>query len=168
MIESSTTELTVHLEQRLRRLEDERDIRKMLTGMVSLVDRRAWADVVGLFTPTVQADWSALSGVPAAEVTAAELVAGWRSGLGGLTATHHLLGNEDISIDGDRAAASAHVHAAHRLATPYADDLWVVAGSYTWQLVRTEAGWRIAAARFQPIWGRGNQQVLAAAAERAS
>jgi hypothetical protein len=93
-----------------------------------LADARAWDELVEVFTATVTADWSALSGVPAAEVPAAELVDGWRAGLSGLTATQHLLGNQQIDLAGDTATATA-----------YAAPVWVVAGSYTYELTRVTA-----------------------------
>ncbi|MBM0206503.1 nuclear transport factor 2 family protein [Micromonospora sp. STR1s_5] len=133
----------------------------MTMQMATLADRRAWGELTTVFTSTVRADWSALSGVAAAAIPAADLIAGWRAGL---TATQHLLANQDVTVRGDHATAAAYVHAAHRLASTFADDVWIVASSYTYDLVRTGDGWRIAAVAFHPAWGRGNQQIMTAAA----
>ena len=160
-----TSPTLAELAARLQRLEDEADIRRLTTRMATLADARAWDRLFDVFTPTVRADWSELSGAAAADVPAADLVDSWRRGLSGLTATQHLLGNHDVTVDGDTATATAYVHAAHRLATAFADPVWVVAGSYDYRLTRTEQGWRIAAVTFHPAWGRGNQQVMAAAAQ---
>jgi hypothetical protein len=154
--------------RRLTYLEDDRDVRRMMTRMATLADQRAWDELVDVFTPTVRADWSELSGQPAAEIAAGELVAGWRAGLSGLSATQHLLGNQDVEIDGDRATAIAYVHAAHRLATTFADSVWIVAGSYRYDLQRTPDGWRISTATFHPMWGLGNQQLMTLAASGGS
>lgn len=102
-------ELIIQLQQRLQLLEDERDVRTVTMRMATLADRRAWDELVAVFTPTVRADWSALSGGPAAEIAAVDLVAGWRAGLGGLTATQHLIANQDVTIQGDHATACAYV-----------------------------------------------------------
>src|SRR5436190_1111023 len=105
---TATTEITLDgLAARLQRLEDEAAIRRVITSMATLADARAWDELVEVFTPTVTADWSALSGIPAAEVAAAELVDGWRAGLAGLTATQHLLGNQQIDLAGETARATA-------------------------------------------------------------
>lgn len=156
------------LQARLQRLEDERDVRRLTTQMATLADARRWEELAEVFTPTAHADWSALSGVPAADVPARDLVQAWHNGLSGLTCTQHLLGNQDVTVDGNQARASAYVHAAHRLASAYAGPVWVVAGSYTYDLVRTPDSWRITAVTFRPTWGWGNQQVMTAAAAAAS
>lgn len=151
------------LERRVRGLEDERAVRELVVRMGTLADARDWHALEQLFTDPVRADWSELSGVAAADVSPSELVGGWRQGLGGLEATHHLISNHEVELDGDRADARAYVHAAHRLANAYGDPLWIVAGRYEHRLVRTEAGWRIAAAGFHPSWGAGNRQIMALA-----
>ncbi len=150
------------LERRVRRLEHERAVHDLVVRMGTLADARDWAGLAGLFTDPVRADWSELSGVAAAEVSPEDLVAGWRQGLSGLDATHHLIANHEIEIDDDdrRASARAYVHAAHRLANAHGDPVWIIAGRYEHELVRTEAGWRIAVATFHPVWGAGNQQVM--------
>ncbi len=111
----------------------------------------------------VSADWSGLSGAPAAEIAATDLAASWRDGPSGLTVTQHLIGNQQVNVNGDTASASAYVHAAHRLAADYAGQVWVVAGRYDYQLIRIEARWLINAAAFKPAWGWGNQHVMDAA-----
>jgi hypothetical protein len=155
------------LERRVQRLEDAEAIRELVVRMGTLADARDWSALEQLFTDPVRADWSALSGVPAADLRPSELVAGWRQGLSGLEATHHLIANQRVALDGDAATACAYVHAAHRLADAHGDPLWVIAGQYEHRLVRTEAGWRIAAAMFRPTWGWGNQQLMVLASARA-
>jgi hypothetical protein len=157
----------IELERRVRRLEDIEAVRELVVRMGTLADARDWSALEQLFTDPVRADWSALSGVPAADVHPSELVDGWRQGLSGLEATHHLIANQQVEVDGDSAHARAYVHAAHRLANAQGDPLWVVAGHYEHRLVRLDAGWRIAAATFRPTWGWGNQQVMVLAAGRA-
>ena len=149
---------------RLQRLEDDAEIRRITTRMATLADSRAWDELVEVFSPVVTADWSELSGAPAEQIPAADLVASWRAGLSGLTATQHLLGNQHVDVDGDSATATAYVHAAHRLASGLAGQVWVVAGQYDYRLTRTENGWRINAATFHPAWGWGNQHVMTTAA----
>jgi len=155
------------LDRRLTRLEDERAVHDLVVRMGTLADARDWHALAELFTDPVRADWSGLSGVASAEVRPADLVAGWRQALSGLDATHHLIANHEIEIeaDGTRAIARAYVHAAHRLALAHGDPAWIIAGRYEHRLVRTDAGWRIAAATFHPTWGAGNQQVMKIASE---
>jgi hypothetical protein len=155
------------VERRLRRLEDERSIRDLVVRMGTLADARDWSALADLFTDPVRADWSELSGVPAADLRPTELVKGWRQALSGLDATHHLIANHEIEItaDGSRATARAYVHAAHRLANAYGDSVWIIAGRYEHRLGHTDAGWRIAAATVHPLWGAGNRQVRTLASD---
>jgi hypothetical protein len=133
--------------------------------MATLADQQAWDELAELFTPTVRADGSELSGQPAADVPAADLLDAWRAGLSGLSGPQHLLGNQDVLVDGDRATATAYVHAAHRLTTTFADSVWAAAGSHQYELQRTSSGGRVVVTGANRSIGHEVARQLAAAGD---
>ena len=64
------------------------------------------------------------------------------------TATQHLLGNYEVALDGDRAAARTAMHASH----VSADEIWVVAGTYVDRLERRGGDWRIVERALEAKW----------------
>lgn len=147
-------------------MSDERaDIIETTVRMAWLADRRDWDALVAVFTDEVEVDYSALTGVAATTTGRDNLVAGWRAGLAGLTATQHLLGNHLVTIDGDLAEVTAAFLATHLLANATGGPLWTLAGHYRYRVVRTPAGWRIAAVTMTPDWATGNQHIMSLATE---
>lgn len=74
--------------------------------------------------------------------------------------TQHLVGNHQVTVDGDTATHRAQVHAMHvKNGTPGGDQ-FIVAGYYDDKLVRTPQGWRIAFRLMQGSWTSGNPGVL--------
>jgi len=73
--------------------------------------------------------------------------------------TQHLLGNHQVTIDGDTATHRCHLQGQHvKTGTPGGDN-FIVAGFYDDRLVRTPAGWRIAHRLMQQTWTDGNPAV---------
>lgn len=156
------------LAARLAILEDERAVRSLVTRMGTLIDRGDWAACEELFHDPVYADWSAVSGVPAAKVDPADLVGGWRASLSGLETTQHLTAGHDIHISGDHATCTCYVIGTHRLANGTGGSLWIVGGRYDHELARDTDGWRITSAALTPFWASGNQHILTLGAVDAS
>lgn len=143
----------------LATLLDERAITAVLNHYARALDTRDWELLASLFTPDAVVDYSAEGG-PVCEGPAA-VVADCRADFAGLDATHHLIGNVAIAIEGDEARARCELHAwHHRVAAPHGDAL-LLAGGYEDRLVRTGAGWRIAHRALRVAFQTGSPEVKA-------
>ena len=149
-------------------VEERTAIVDVTTRMAWLADRRDWDALAGVFAEQVQLDYTSLTGGEPATLAAADIVAGWRRGLGGLDATQHLVSNHLVDIEGDRAVATAQFQATHVLANPHGDPVWTLGGRYRFGLVRGGDGWRIDAVTMTVTWATGNQQVMTLAATATS
>ena len=83
------------------------------------------------------------------------------SALTRLDASHHLVGSHVVALDGDQAAHKCYLQAQHMLRGTEGGDLWLVAGTYEDQLVRTPDGWRIKERILTRVWTEGNPNVAA-------
>ena len=84
-----------------------------------------------------------------------------RGALEPLDASHHLLGNTVVDIDGDDATSICYFQAQHVRAGTPGGDTYFIAGSYADRLVRTPQGWRIAERVQAYLWRDGNRAVVA-------
>lgn len=72
-----------------------------------------------------------------------DIVAAWRTVLPGYDYTQHVMGNHQVSIDGNAATSISTVHATHILANDQGEDFWIFIGDYEHHLVRTPQGWKV-------------------------
>ncbi|HLL82754.1 MAG TPA: nuclear transport factor 2 family protein [Longimicrobium sp.] len=147
--------------------EDRQAVADVVAHVALDADAREWAALRSRFADRVEVDYSSLTGQPAATVDADALMAGWSALLPGFDATQHLLGPVVVEVDGDRATAHTHVRATHRIAGAAGGELWVVGGRYTYGLVRTPSGWRVASTRLELAYQEGNTGLAAMAQARA-
>ncbi len=125
------------LEARLRRLEDEQEITRLVASYGPLVDAGAAEEVAALWTEDGVYDVDELYMGGRAEVHAM-VESDAHQGLiaGGCC---HFLGPAHVTVDGDRATAVCHsillVHHKERF-------LPVRVGANHWELERTSSGWR--------------------------
>jgi len=136
----------------------------VVEAVMNLVDLRQFETLETLYADRVFVDYEALSGQPAAEQAARELLASWASVLPGFDRTRHALHNVNVQVDGDAAAASADFTAEHFLGARF----WKVWGSYRFELVREGANWRIRSHALQLGGESGSREVLAVAANKAA
>jgi hypothetical protein len=139
---------------------DRADIVDVTTRMLWYTDRRDWTALAGVFADPVTLDYTSLSGGEPATLHPPEIVAAWRATLGRLDATQHLMANHLVTVDGDRATATAQFQAVHVLANPHGDPTWTLGGHYLFGLVATPTGWRIDAVTMTATWATGNQQIM--------
>jgi ketosteroid isomerase-like protein len=121
------------VEERLRRLEDLEEVRRLDAVYCRLLDDGDWPALVDLFTPDGVFD--GLSRV----VGRADLLSFFSGlGTGGLTAFWHHVSNQEVEVTGDAATVRS------LLWQPCVVDgvPHVAAGRYTDELVRTGEGWR--------------------------
>lgn len=131
----------------LEHVADVLDIQQLLSRYTFACDTKDWELLDTCFLPDAQVEYQGLPSFP-------DGYAGLRAStvriLGILRCTQHLLGNLHVTVDGDRASSVSYVQATH-----VGEDgrMFVTGGRYDDELVRTAAGWRIAARRFSRQWG---------------
>jgi hypothetical protein len=126
----------------LRALSDRLDVSDVVTRYAFALDQADWgafdsifADEVVLLAPHVKAE---------SRLARSDFVQLARDTVGGFEATHHLIPNHLVEVDGDSATCKAYAHAWHTVPTdPGVADYCLVRGFYEFGLVRTSDGWRI-------------------------
>ncbi|HLI00115.1 MAG TPA: nuclear transport factor 2 family protein [Acidimicrobiales bacterium] len=141
-------------------------ILELTANLGLLVDAREWAEIEALFTDPVVIDYTSLNGGEPQTLHPAEVVGGWQRMLDHLDATQHLIANQVIELDGDRASCGANVQGTHVLANASGGPLWTVGGRYDYKLARTADGWRITGLTLTVRWATGNQHIMTLAAEK--
>lgn len=125
-------------------LADRLAVADVLLAYGSILDDKEWDRLEGCFTPDAVA---VLAGGPRLEGAPA-IVAAIREALAGFRATHHLIANAEVVLDGDRARLRANL-----LATQLTGDgAFEVGGVYREELVRTPDGWRISSHQLDAVW----------------
>lgn len=142
-------------------MTDREQIVQLISNMGLLTDARDWNAVVALFADTVEVDYTSLNGGEPQQLPPEQLVEGWREHLERLQATHHLIANHVVEIDGDEAAVATNVTATHVAPNASGGPLWTVGGRYDLRVRRGPDGWRITALTLTVRWATGNQAIMA-------
>ncbi|MGI9592896.1 MAG: nuclear transport factor 2 family protein [Myxococcota bacterium] len=138
-------------------LLDKQAIQELVTDYAAAIDDRDWQRLERCFV----ADGSALygaagsfqQGFPAIEALC-------RRVLEKLDASHHLVGNVRIELDGDEARSRCLFQAQHVRHGAEGGSLYLMGGEYHDTLRRTDDGWRIQQREIRAIWQDGNPAVL--------
>lgn len=138
-----------------RAAADRDEIRAVQNRYADACDARDWALFERVFTPDATADYGAFQ--PAGREA---IVAAIRSRLGGCGATQHLLGNQEVAVEGDTASARCRVRAFHVGRGERREQSYEVFAEYRDRLVRTPEGWRIAHRTMRVALERGTREVL--------
>ena len=77
-----------------------------------------------------------------------------------LDATHHMITNTSVTVDGDRATSRAYFQAQHVKKSLAPDSQLLMAGWVDDELERRPEGWRIVDRRWHSSWSSGNPAVL--------
>jgi hypothetical protein len=77
-----------------------------------------------------------------------------------LDRTQHLIGNHQVTVDGDEGTHRCHLHGQHVLEGADGGDNYIVGGYYEDRVVRGPDGWRIAHRLMQQTWTAGNPRVV--------
>jgi SnoaL-like protein len=145
-------------------VESKYAVAETCTRMAVHADRREWEQLRGLFADKVLLDYTSLGSGEPVRLTPREIVDAWASTLGGFDATQHLIANQLVELDGDRAVCTASFQATHRLATAQGAPLWTLGGAYRWELARAGDRWLIDTVVMTATWGDGNQDLPVQAA----
>ncbi len=140
----------------LNRLIDERNIVALATAYTWALDQRQWDELRDVFA----SDATATLGSSDLLVGADAIIDRIRAALSPLDDSQHLIGNHDISVDGDRATHRCYLHAQHIRRDASGGPHYIVAGRYEDELARTADGWRITHRNLAVMWEEGNRRVV--------
>ena len=118
------------------------------------LDGRRFDDLDAIFTDDAKTDYGSITCDGLDEIK--EKV---RVSISPLDATTHMVMNHVVRIDGDRATSSCYLLSQHLKAGTPGGDLYMIAGRYEDDVVRTDDGWRIAFRRLVRVWTDGNREV---------
>ncbi len=127
-----------------------------ITKLFVYTDQQNWDELKGVFAEKVLLDYSSFTGVAAAELAAEDIVAAWSGFLPGFESTHHQIGNFLIDSDGKTAKVFCYGTASHYLSNDSGNNVWIVVGSYDFELTKTEGDWRVQAMKFNFKYQDGN------------
>ena len=140
------------LNQMVQELWDREHIAALPVTYARGVDRRDWDLVRSCFTPDCFIDGSRAS------ASLDEYLTQLRPGVERFPTTMHFMGNQLVTVDGDRGHVETYAVAFHWAGDPAgADDAanLVVGVRYQDSVVRTDDGWRIARRHVDPDWRVG-------------
>ncbi|NIH80636.1 nuclear transport factor 2 family protein [Amycolatopsis viridis] len=138
---------------------DARAVTGLFHAYADALDRRDWSALDGVFLEDVHADYNGTEVVQGR----AALVGMIRGYLDGCGPTQHLMGNERVVVEGDRATASVKMRVHHIGAAERAELVYECFGWYHAELVRTGQGWRVASWRQEVTHQLGTYDVFARA-----
>jgi ketosteroid isomerase-like protein len=153
----------------LQAISDRAEITDTCTRMAWLADRRDWSALLEVFDDQVELDYTSLTGANPTRLAPQQVIDDWAAGLGGLTATQHLVANHLVTVQqqdpqaapvGDTAVCTATFQATHLLPNASGGPTWTLGGHYRYTLRRTPTGWRISGVTMTADWAIGNQQVM--------
>ena len=142
---------------------EEAQIVTLVSSIPLAVDRAAYDLAEDAFAPEIIIDYTSLWGGEPSVMTPSELMTAWRGIVPGFDATWHELGELSVTIDGDRATATAFVDGRHWIG----DDLWRPVGDYIWDVRKLHGEWKVTRMIFSMTEEIGDRTLATRAMERA-
>ncbi|MBU6281465.1 nuclear transport factor 2 family protein [bacterium] len=131
-------------------IADRLAIHDLLVRYCRAIDTLDWRLLDRVFTPDATIDYTSSGGIAGAY---AEVRAWLEQVLPGFPMRQHLIANEEVEIDGDRATSRAYLfNPMARADAGGGSKLFFVGGAYVDELVRTPQGWRIRRRVEQQSW----------------
>ena len=143
-------------------LESKSEVADAVIHLLWSVDHKEWSCVISLFGPSVEVDYTSLSGGSPATQRSNELVSGWKKFLPGFDKTQHLAGPILVTVEGNIASARCAITAAHTLGR----ERWIVGGHYEFGLELNEQTWKIVRIKLETAYIDGNTDLPRIATER--
>ena len=144
------------MEPDVQALADERAVINIVSQYCWSLDTKDFEELRNVFTPDA---FAILGGTECHGIDA--IIKRISSALTRLDVSQHLVGSHIVEVDGDQASHRCYLQAQHVLKGTKGGDLWMVAGTYEDQLVRTPDGWRIKQRILSRVWTEGNPNVAA-------
>lgn len=137
-------------------MEPRQAIIDAVTSLFWHTDHHEWDLLRAVLDERVRLDYTAMQGGEPADLSAEEVVAGWRPTFVAIDAHQHLLGNHLVVVDGDQASVTASFIATHQ----WRGDTWTLGGDYLIELHQRGGAWRVSAMRMTPVWQTGNPNLI--------
>ncbi len=129
-------------------MTDRDEIVETITRLFWHTDHHEWSDVEVVFDEVVRLDYTSLQGGEPAQLSPAEIVAGWSSHFATIGAHQHLVTNHLVTITDGTATVTAQFLASHQTG----EEVWSLGGDYHFDLARRDAGWKIGAMTMTAVW----------------
>lgn len=141
------------MEARLRLLEDERALQRLINDYLNLADQRRWTEWSDTFIEDAVFDLPNSFGLMKGRQEIYDVCVGKMEGV--WDRTQHMIVNAHFDVEGDHAKGTANIIFAAVPAGAAITDYYMMGGQYRWKFVRTQAGWKIADAWEEFIWNNG-------------
>jgi hypothetical protein len=137
----------------LQTISDRIEIADLLTRYTRAIDTGEWDRLDEVFTADAYIDYTVTGGIEGAFT---EVKAWLAEMLPMFPGRHHVLGQSEVAIDGDKADVTAYFLNPMVLPQPDGSELlWEFGGYYRHKLVRTPEGWRSRELVEELVWKRG-------------
>jgi hypothetical protein len=133
----------------LQYLSDRLEIQDLLHRYADAVETQDWELLATCFSADASVDYSASGG---AKGTLAEASAFLAQTIPMFSATHFLVANSQVSVEGDDGRARTHFQTTMILAGEGRSQYLIVGGYYNDRLRRTSDGWRITERVEEPVF----------------
>jgi 3-phenylpropionate/cinnamic acid dioxygenase small subunit len=143
------------VQERVQELLDKSAITEVVHTAAYAMDARDWDLFATCYALEAEGDY-----VNAKAVGREAIIAGTKAFLEPLDATQHLVGNLRVTVDGDLATTHATFIAQHVRAETGGSGQYLLGGTYTDTLRRTDTGWKITRRQIRGIWSNGDSSVL--------
>jgi ketosteroid isomerase-like protein len=140
----------------LQMLLDERDIVALAGRYCRALDTKNWSQLSEVFLP----DATAVLGAPNQLVGRDAITHRIRMALEYLDDSQHLVGNHEVTVDGNTGTHRCYLQAQHVREVPDGSPNYMIAGRYEDRVQRTPDGWRIAHRTLTVMWSEGNLAVV--------
>ena len=136
-------------------IEDEWAIRRLIGRFANSFDLKVWDALADCLAESLHTDYSDLRGSPPETLSRHEFVERRRTALERLQ-THHLSGNHEITVEGDRGRCRASMVIWRR-----SDDGRVLNTHclYDFEVSRSATGWRISSIVQKVLWSDGDATI---------
>jgi SnoaL-like domain len=142
--------------------EDFYQITQKVYTFAYALDHRDWDLMRSVFADRMSVDTSRVRGDEAdnAEITAEEMVWNVKLTETGFEGTQLLFGNPMVTVDGDTAQCTVCFYGEHVAPTVSGDPTYTIGGYQYWGLTKVDGGWLLSSFRLEPLWTRGNRDVM--------
>lgn len=146
------------VQERLDELVDRAEIGDLICRYAHSVDLKDWDGFAALFTEdgALVLPWEG----EGAGISGRDKLAKFADdALGRFPRTHHMMGNQQITVEGDAAQSTHYLHASH-MRSDDPEDHWDVGGWYKAEYTRTPEGWRFSRVELDLVWQAGGADAL--------
>jgi hypothetical protein len=143
-----------------------KEIIETVNKLFLAVDERDWGRLKNLMNDTIYLDYSSMTGERGAAIPLDQILESWKKMLPGFDVTHHQLGNYLVEEGDELANVFCYGMATHYLKNDSGNNLWVVAGTYEFELKSDYGSWRVTKMKFKLKYIDGNKDLPKMAQER--